>query len=288
MAKTIVVSNRKGGVGKTTVATHLASGMALMGLRVALVDTDSQGHCATAFGLPKSDGLYNLMTDPEEKFADNLYNVPAEAFAPPGWQPEQLILLPSEKRTSRIMDNQPSPFRFKALLSDLADLLKLDYIVVDTAPTNTTFDGLIMMSADHYMFVVEPAGLSFDGLQSALNEIELVNKEARHAGIVRPDIETLGIVPNKLRASTNNHRDNIRALADHFGAVVFRPLTLRTVYESAFEYGRTVYAYAPGEAEMTMFWLHVLEPTLKRLGEIPTDSNIMSEYLQELKNNASA
>lgn len=279
--KTIIVANRKGGVGKTTLTTHLAAGFACMNLRVAIVDTDAQGHCASAFGLPKSNGLYNMMTDYGSKFADNLYQIPAESFAPAGWEPEMLTLLPSDKMTVRIMDRTPSPYRFKAILREMGDLLNLDYIIVDTAPTNSMFDGLIMTAADYYMFAVEPAGLSFDGLQSALDELKQINADA---GNDRAPIEILGIVPNKMRANTNNHRDNINDLAEHFGAVVYRPLPLRTAFETAFEYGRSVYSYAPGEVEHRLMWHHVIEPALKRLGEIPTDSNIMAEILQELTN----
>jgi chromosome partitioning protein len=41
--KTILVAGSKGGVGKTTIATHLAAHAALAGERTALVDADPQG-----------------------------------------------------------------------------------------------------------------------------------------------------------------------------------------------------------------------------------------------------
>src|SRR5687767_3327344 len=39
---TIAVANRKGGVGKSSVATHLAAALARRGLQVLVVDMDSQ------------------------------------------------------------------------------------------------------------------------------------------------------------------------------------------------------------------------------------------------------
>jgi chromosome partitioning protein len=41
--KTILVASSKGGVGKTTIATHLAAQAALDGRRTVLVDADPQG-----------------------------------------------------------------------------------------------------------------------------------------------------------------------------------------------------------------------------------------------------
>ena len=49
-AKVCAVANFKGGVGKTSMAAHLAMSAALDGYRVLVVDLDSQGSMTSIFG----------------------------------------------------------------------------------------------------------------------------------------------------------------------------------------------------------------------------------------------
>lgn len=275
--KVITVANRKGGVGKTTIATHLASGMAMCGLKVALVDTDSQGHCATVLGMKKSNGLYDIMCDDATLFSDVLLQIPKERYTPADWDTESaLYLLPSDKATSKVPVDQPSPFRFKSVLDDMGELLELEYIIVDTGPTNSMFDGSIMLATDYMLYVTQLNALSFDGLESATNELKIMNKEAK--SYRQSPIQMLGVVPNLLRASTSNHRENIRKLAEGFETQVFAPITMRTVWEQTFEYGQMVYSYAPYGQEFVDAW-RLVEQVLKRLGEIPQDEKLVESLM---------
>jgi chromosome partitioning protein len=61
MTTTITIANQKGGVGKTTTAVTLASGLVRQGSRVLLVDLDPQGQCATILGLKPESGAFNLL-----------------------------------------------------------------------------------------------------------------------------------------------------------------------------------------------------------------------------------
>lgn len=278
MTTTITVANRKGGVGKTTVSTHLAAGLSLLGLRVGLIDIDPQGHCASALGLPKANSLYELMTN-EGKFSDWVIAVPHETYAVPGWeQPAQMVLIPSDKLTARIPGTDGvSVFTFRRMVREFAALYDLEYVIIDTSPSNTLFDDSISLASDHFLYVTEVAALSFDGLNEATRELHATNRDI--AEYRDTAIGMLGIIPNKLRANTNNHRDNIRILAEQFGRdAIWSPITLRTVWESAFEYGRLVYAYEPFGVEFKDA-LTIVDHALKRLGELPQDSTMIKDLM---------
>ena len=89
MARTISISNQKGGVGKTTTAVNLGAALAEAGQRVLLIDLDAQAHLTINMGVKTPDEIsktiYNLLVDPETTVNDvileqtemNVHYVPA-------------------------------------------------------------------------------------------------------------------------------------------------------------------------------------------------------------------
>lgn len=67
----IAVQNFEGGVGKSTVSSHLAQYLAIKGYRVCLIDCDSQGSSTALFGyvpdlnIQEGDTLYRYFRNPE-------------------------------------------------------------------------------------------------------------------------------------------------------------------------------------------------------------------------------
>src|SRR3989338_10344829 len=53
MAKVIAICNQKGGVGKTSTAVSLSSGLAIEGRKCLLIDLDPQGNATSGLGIDK-------------------------------------------------------------------------------------------------------------------------------------------------------------------------------------------------------------------------------------------
>ncbi len=69
MARTIVVANQKGGVGKTTTTVNLAASLAVMEKKVLIVDCDPQANASSGLGIDvggKRDNLYTAMFDEKQ------------------------------------------------------------------------------------------------------------------------------------------------------------------------------------------------------------------------------
>jgi chromosome partitioning protein len=250
--KIITLLNEKGGVGKTTVATHIAAGLAIRGKRVILVDADPQGHATIAFGLAKEPGFYDLIVR-NAPFQDVLRPVPPERFNIPDEAANtkgQLLLVPSNIETRSIAGNISDAFTVIKRFNQLRNAI--DYVVFDTSPTPSLLHSSIYMATDGIIYPTKCEAWSFDGLRESFNHKDQFSPIRQQYNL--SEIRVLGIVPTMYRGKTLEHQDNLRRLQETFGELVWKPLPVRTIWAEVASARRTVFSLAPGTATETDAW----------------------------------
>lgn len=258
--KVITLSNEKGGVGKTTMATHIAAGLAVRGKRVLLIDADAQANATMGFGLEEEPGFYNLLVR-RAKWNEVLRIITPEAYEPPDTKSRGLLaVLPGNGETQLIAQKIDNVFAIRERLNQLQK--NVDIIIFDTSPTPSLLHGAIYMATDAIIYPTLCESYSLVGLMKTIGNRERFSEMRVSAG--GSPIELMGIIPTMFREKTVEHSENLRELREEFGDKVWDPLRLRIAWSEASTLRRPVFNLAPNNSASHDAWqiIDKIEKTL--------------------------
>lgn len=209
-AKTIVVGNFKGGVGKTKVSVMASWEYATVhNKKVLLVDMDPQGNASTL--IARSAGIEKMGASIFDGFKNgDLREVVVHVT-------ENLDLIPaavSFKNFPKFLyKNYKDDLEQITLLKKLLEPLKddYDYIFIDVPPTISDYSDNAMMASDYVLIILQAQELSLEGAETYVAYMQFMADE------YDADIQVLGVLPVLLRAGGRVDSSTVARAKEMFG-----------------------------------------------------------------------
>lgn len=232
MKRTIAITNQKGGVGKTTTAVNLATGLAAVGKEVLLIDLDPQGNASTGFGIStekRSPGTYEFV-EQLKKGTDcvrtttipHLKIIPAyEALAA-----AEIELVNQEERENHL----------KKAIESLS--IEFNYIIIDCPPSLGLLTLNALKAASSVLIPIQCEFYSLEGLSHLLKTLQRVKKT------LNPSLGIEGIVLTMFDKRNSLSEQVAQDVYEHLGEVVFKTIIPRNIRISeAPSHGKPVLIY---------------------------------------------
>lgn len=209
-AKTIVVGNFKGGVGKTKVSVMTSWEYShVYNKKVLLIDMDPQGNASTL--IARSTGIETIDKTIFDGFkSDDLGSVIMKVT-------ENLDLIPaavSFKNFSKFLYSESNnDIDQVSYLKRLLEPLKkdYDYIFIDVPPTISDYSDNAMMAADYVLIILQAQELSLEGAETYVSYLQFMTDE------YDADIQVLGVLPVLLRAGGRVDQITVERAIELFG-----------------------------------------------------------------------
>ncbi len=239
----IAVGNQKGGVGKTTTAVHVASGLANRGHRTVLWDLDPSAGATKHLGLAPDayPGTLELLLGDIKAEEACISSAECDASFT-----ENLSVIPSKRRLETIDSELGARCRFFNPLDVLAEPTarlreSFDIIVLDTPPSTVLSPSLsAYASSDWFLLAAMPDPLAVTGLADAARDIDAVRSTANR------ELRLLGVVLNAVDNRTRLCRELTAYIDECFASPTGQTHRLApaigrsTVVPTAQKMGRTV------------------------------------------------
>ena len=211
----LVISNQKGGVGKTTTAISLGAALVRRGQRVLVVDLDPQGNATSGLGVAKSppNPIYGVLLK-EQPLTSSIASTAVDRLdlvaSGPDMAGAEVELVPMLAREYRLREA-------------LRGASAYDTVIVDCPPSLGLLTINALAAGDAVLIPVQCEYYALEGLAQLLSTIGAVHDRLNQR------LEILGIV---LTMEDRRNRLSLQVIDEvgrHFPALVTRARIPRTV-----------------------------------------------------------
>ncbi len=254
MAVTIVLTNQKGGVGKTTTAAALAAGLGRDGRRVLAVDLDPQGNLGFSLGLDIDDSLtiYDVFRN-QTPLREAVHHT------------DGCDVIPSNILLSEAEIEFQNQNRVTLLKDNLAEVGKeYDFVIIDTPPSLNILTLNAYAASDYLIIPMSAEILSLVGLIQLQETVEAVRES------VNPYLNVLGILLTKFNKRLRLSADVLEmagtAAAQTQTSLFQTKIRTGVAAAEAPAHGADIFTYAPRSNPAKDYQMFIQE-VIERIGQ---------------------
>ena len=272
-AKTIAVTNQKGGVGKTTTAVNLASALGILEYRVLLIDIDPQANASSGLGIipleqqksaarlfdPDTNGLHQVT----QTHSPNLDIIPGSI---------QLVHLEINPETSSV-------HRLDKALKPVKSVY--EFIIIDCAPSLGYITLNALVTSDSVLIPVQCEYLATEGMYQLFNTLKFVRQKHN------PKLDIEGILITMFDKRLKHSQQIVSMIKTFFEKLVFRTVIKRNVsLGEAPNFGTNIFEYQIS-SEGSKNYLNLANEIISNQNTMNKTKTVLGTNIQDIiKNNA--
>jgi len=275
--RTIVITNQKGGCGKTTTAVNLAAALAQMGHRVLIVDLDPQAHATLGLGYEPDTldrTIYHSLAGKQLDISKIITNTKVKG----------LDLAPSNILLAKAQTELNSVERKEYVLADQLKTIggKYDFCVIDCPPSLglLTFNALV--ASTDVIVPVQVHYYALEGLKQLLETVKIARRRFYPCSV-----KILGILLTFIEGKAALSHQVEQQMRQFFGNLVFDTVIHSSIsLAEAPSAGEAITTYAPeskGASDYKALAKEVTDPEYKRKRKLPKEVSAIVEEVESME-----
>lgn len=210
----VSVCSLKGGVGKTSMVLGLASAALARGVPTLVVDLDPQADATLGLDVTEP-----VVSDIATVLGASRRNSRKISVMPTGWAPEggKVDLLPGSADIADLDRPSGGERTLARLATAINSFDTYRLVLIDCPPSLGTITRSGLGASHRAIVVTEPALFSVTAADRALHAIDDVRRTSA------PNLQPLGVLVNRYRERSPEHRYRLQELSDMFGPLVLGP-----------------------------------------------------------------